>query len=167
MVGFGASPLELMATDAMLRGEVFCQHFTYSASWITGTNSALGANATVDQQIQINADADFIVQEVNLVSWSAANTIINEPDYLLTIIQAGSGAQLMNAAQHVLTMCGAYDTDRFPARLGYPILLKANATLTNTLQNRTAVAANRVDLAYIGFKVFYTGGNRRQIFHIN
>lgn len=164
MVGFGASPLELMATDAELRGEIHCEGFAYSAAWITGTNSALGASATVDVPVQINNDSDFIVQEINLTSWSAANTIINEPDYLLTLIQAGSGAQIMNQAQHVLNYCGSYDTDRVPGRLSYPILLDANGTLTCTLQNRSAVAANRVDLAFRGFKVFYDRGNREQIF---
>ena len=56
MQGFGDSPLEIMACQAMLDGRAFLQGFTYSASWQTGTATALGANGTVEIATQINAD---------------------------------------------------------------------------------------------------------------
>lgn len=165
MLGFGASPIELMTTDAMLRGEIFCAEFSYSAAWITGTATALGANATVDVQIQINSDADFVVQEMNFLSFSAAGTVIALPDYLLTLVVAGSGRQIMNQAQPIRTLCGSYATSDVPGRLPFPLLLGANTTFTCTLANRTAVASNRADLVFRGYTVKYTGGNRQQIFH--
>ena len=164
--GFGSSPIELLAADAMLRGEIYCTGFTYSAAWITGTATALGANATVDAQIQINADSDFVVQEINFLSFTAADTIIATPDYLLQLVLAGSGRQIMNQAQHIANYAGSYQANRVPGILGYPILLTSNSTITCTLQNRTATASNRAELELKGFKVFYTGGNRQQIFHV-
>lgn len=164
--GFGSSPIELLSADAMLRGEIYCTGFTYSAAWITGTATALGANATVDAQIQINSDSDFVVQEINFLSLTGADTFLATPDYLLQIILAGSGRQIMNQAQHVGNYTGSYQANRVPGIIGYPILLTANSTITCTLQNRTAVASNRADLMLRGYKVFYTGGNRTQIFHV-
>lgn len=163
---YGNSPIEVLASDAMLKGQVFLEMFTYSSQWITGTASALGASATVDQQIIINGDSDFVIQEINLTAWSAVGTIVATPDLLLTIVIAGAGRQIMNAAQHVLNFCGSYATGQVPAQPPMPKLVQAANTITNTLANRTASAFNRVDLMYRGFKVFYSGGNRQQIFHV-
>ena len=61
MDGFGVSPLEIMATEAELQGLAWLDGFTYSADWIIGTATALGANASVDVQILINGDSDFVL----------------------------------------------------------------------------------------------------------
>lgn len=164
-MGFGSSPLELMATNAMLLGQIYCEMFTYSAVWLTGTGSALGANGTTDVQIQINSDSDFVVQEMEFLSWSAAGTIIALPDYLLSLTVAGSGRQLQNQAQAVRLLAGSYATSDNPCKLPFPRILQMNNTLTCTLVNRTGTAANRAELALRGFKVFYTGGSRQNIFH--
>lgn len=164
--GFGSSPIELLSADAMLRGEIYCTGFTYSAAWITGTASALGASSTVDAQIQVNSDSDFVVQEINFLSFSGLDTIIANPDYLLQIILAGSGRQIMNQAQHVGNYTGSYQANRVPGISSYPILLTSNSTITCTLQNRTVTACNRAELMLRGYKVFYTGGSRTQIFHV-
>jgi hypothetical protein len=166
---YGSSPMELMASRAMLNGEIFCSDFTYSATWLTGTSTALGANGTTESDVQINADADFVAQEMNLVAWSAAGTPITSPDYTLLIVLAGSGRQIMNQAQHVNNYCGAYVTAngvQGPLFLGYPLLFTANSTIACTLINRTGVAANRVDLMFRGFKVYYTGGTRNNVFRV-
>lgn len=166
MLGYGTSPLELMAADAMLRGELFLEQFTYSAAWVTGTATALGANATQEVQTPINADSDFLIQEINLTAETAAGTFLATADYLLSIVIAGSGRQIMNQAQAVANLCGSYQSGQVPGRLSMPKLVQASNTISSTLTNRTAVAANRADLAFKGLKIFYTGGNRQQIFHV-
>lgn len=166
---YGASPLEIMASRAMLNGQIYCTDFTYSATWLTGTSTALGGNATVESDIQINADADFMVQELNINSWSAAGTPITSPDYTLLIVMAGSGRQIMNQAQEVTNYCGGYPTangTQNPLFLGFPLLFTANTTIACTLTNRTGTAANRVDLMFRGFKIYYTGGDRSTIFRV-
>lgn len=171
MNGFGVSPLEIMATEAMLQGIAFLDEFVYSAAWIKGTSTELGALSTVPVQIQINSDSDFIFQEENLVAFFEGD-ILDNPNYLLTVVRAGSGREVMNQAQHVLNITGSHQSlGRVPGRKPTPGLIQANSTLTCQLQNLTSDVPDRVDLAMIGFKVFYTvaptgeQGNRQRIFH--
>lgn len=172
MNGFGTSPLELMACDAMLQGLAFLDEFTYSATWLTATTTALGANATVDVQIQINGDSDFVAQEYNLTGWSAVNTIVAAPDLLISIVRSGSGREIMNQEQHVANICGGYFSTRSePGRLPCSSLYQSQNTIRVRLQDRSGVAWNRVDFAMRGFKVFYQTnaqgqtGTRQGIFH--
>lgn len=173
MIGFGTSPLEVMASAAMLKGLCYLDEFTYSASWIAGTNTALGASATVDVQVFINSDSDFIAQEYNLTAWTNLDTILVSPDYLISIIRSGSGRELMNQAQHVGNFAGNYRSAsaNFPGKNPISSLYQGNLNVTIRLANRTVTAANRVDFAMRGFKVFYQTnaqgqtGNRQDIFH--
>lgn len=172
MIGFGVSPLELMACEAMLKGIVFLDEFVYSAAYIFGTATVLPALGTVDVQIQINSDSDFIFQEMNLVSFFEGD-VLDNPNYLLTVVRAGSGREIMNQAQHVLNVTGSHQSlGRVPGRKPTPGLIQANSSLTLRLQNLTSDVPDRVDIALLGFKVFYivnpeTGetGNRQRIFH--
>lgn len=172
MNGFGVSPLELMAADAMLNGLVYLDEFIYSALWLTGTATALGANATVDVQVQINGDSDFIVQEQNLVAFDNSHAIVASPNLRLTLVRAGSGREIMSQPQHVLNICGGYQATRFPGRKPMAGLINANNLITCKLQNLSSVVFDSVDLSFIGFKVFYTTsmvsgeqGSRQKVFH--
>jgi hypothetical protein len=167
--GYGSSPLEIMACNAMLAGDIYCQFFAYSAVFQSAT--ALGATSTVDVPVPINADSDFIIQELNLTSFTAADTPEIDPDYTLMLTVAGSGRQLMDRAQTVQNLCGSFLVNKAGGnQLPFPVLVQANNTLTVTLTNRSAVAANRVDVSLIGFKIYYIGepqtANRRNIFHV-
>jgi len=166
MLGYGTSPIELMAAEAMLKGEVFLEHFTYSAAYVTGTTTALAASSSTTVDIIINSDSDFVIQEINLTAWTALDTIIANPDYLILIVIAGAGRQIMNQAQHILNYTGSYQANRIPGRIPMPKLVQAANTITTTLTNRTVTAANRADVMYRGFKIFYSGGNRQEIFHV-
>lgn len=156
--GFGNSPIEIMASQAMLRGEAYLSEFSYSAQFLTGTGTALGAGGTATSPIQINADSDFVAQECNLIAFTAADTPETNPDFLLTLVTAGSGRQLMNQAQHVMTFCGGFvgtNCLQDYAKLVFPILLIANTQFTVTLQNRSATVQNFVEVTFKGFKVNY------------
>lgn len=168
MIGFGSSPLELLATDAMLRGKVFCQNFTYSGAWLTGTGTALAALGSTDVQINISNDADFVCQEVNFVTFSAADTIVDDPDMTTLWTLAGSGRNLMNQAQHVLNVTGAFELNRpFPGRLSYPFMLPMKSTLTVNVTDLSNVATDHAHMAFRGFKVFYQrGANRQEVFNV-
>lgn len=174
MNGFGTSPLEIMATDAMLQGLIYCDEFSYSAQYITGTATALGSLGTVDVQVQINGDSDFIVQEQNLTAFDNATppVIVASPNLLATIVRAGSGREIMNQADHVLNLFGSFAATRFPGRKPITGLIQANNTLTVRLQNLSTTVFSRVSVTFRGFKVFYTvnpaskaQGNRQDIFH--
>ena len=170
MNGFGTSPLELMACEAMLKGIAYLDEFVYSASWIAGTSTELKALATVPVQIVINGDSDFINQEENITAF-ADGDVIDNPNYLLTLVRAGSGREVMNQEQHVLNIAGSYQNGRVPGRKPFPGLINANNQLTLRLQNLTSTVPDRVDYSLRGFKVFYITnsagqtGDRVSIFH--
>lgn len=170
-VGYGQSPIEIMASNAMLQGKAYLSEFSYSAQFLTGTGTALGANGTATSPIQINADSDFVAQTCNIIAFTAADTPETNPDFLINLITAGSGRQLMNQAQHVLTFCGGYigtSSIQEYVTLNFPILLVANSQFTVTLTNRSAVAQNFVEVTFKGFKVNYLqGGERGRIFNAN
>lgn len=161
---FGSSPIELLATDAMLRGSIFCNGYYYTAQWLTGTTSALGANATVDQPIQVTSEADFVVQQIVGTSWSAAGTLITNPDYTLNIT-VSSGRPWFDKAQTWLDIMPSFQQQQFVVSLPFPRLIPAQTTLTLTLANRTSTAANRVTVSLQGFNVYYQTETRQQVFH--
>lgn len=167
---FGSSPIELLAADAMLRGAIFCQSFTYSAQWLTGTTTALGATATVPVITQITSDSDFVVQEIQFNSWSAAGTIIVDPDYTLMLTIA-SGRPWFDQVQPIRNLVGSYASTQQPNSLPFPRLIPAQSTLTSTLANRTGTASNQAVLSFMGFCVYYQSNQdgspatRQQIFH--
>jgi hypothetical protein len=181
MWGYGSSPLELMACQAMIQGLVYLDEFTYSTFWQSGTSSALPANGDVTQRIQINSDSDFIAQQYNIfANGGSANDILGLPDYLITITRAGSGRDIMNNPQKVMNFAGNYfngtenvtsNAANFPGWLSITSLYQGNSTVSIRLQNPTSAAPFRVEFAMKGFKVFYqtnrqgVTGNRQDIFH--
>lgn len=150
---FGSSPIEVMAREAMIQGWIYCYGFTYSALMF-GTN-ALGASSTVTVTTQITSDSDFVIQRINLVSYTAADTPEVNPDFTTQLTIAGSAINLSDAPIHVNNMCGNFFDNRVPSDLPFPILVAANQNLSNTTVNRSAVAQNFTQYAYIGFKVKY------------
>jgi hypothetical protein len=167
---FGNSPLEIMAMQAMLQRLVYCYHFNYSALFFGAT--ALGASATVTVPTQITADSDFVIQRMNLVSYTALDTPEGNPDYTLLLTVAGNAVNLMDQPQHVNNICGNFFDNRVPNDIPFPVLIPANNTLTSQLVNRSAVAANYVLITYTGFKVKYlahpdgTPTSRQEVFHV-
>lgn len=150
---FGSSPVEIMACQAMLQGWVYCYGFTYSALMF-GTN-ALGASGQQIVTTQITSDSDFIIQRINLVSYTALDVPEVNPDFTVQLTIAGSAINLMDAPQHVNNICGNFFDNRVPSDLPFPILIAANQNLSNTTINRSAVAQNFTQYSYVGFKVKY------------
>jgi len=164
-MSFGTSPIELLAADAMLRGAVFLNEYVYPAKWITGLTSALGSGATVDQAIQITSEADFVAQELNLVAWSAAGTLVADPNIEINI-QIASGRPWFNTSVNARLVCGTYSSGNFPNKLVMPRLIPAKSTVTVTLTDQQATAWNRVEVMLLGFNVYYQTETREQVFHV-
>lgn len=162
---FGSSPVEILACQAMINRQVYCWGFTYSALWFGTT--ALGASATVSVTTQISSTEDFVVQRLNLVSFTALDTPEVNPDFTLELSVAGTAINLFDAAQHVNNIAGNFFDNRVPNDLPFPILIQANNNLVAKLANRSAVAQNFTQLSYIGFKVKYLGNtSRNEVFHV-
>lgn len=169
-MGFGTSPVELMACDAMLKRQIYCFGFSYSALWFGAT--ALGANGTQNIPTQVTADCDFVIQRMNLVSFTAAGTVSANSDFTLLLSLAGSAVNLMDQAQSVQNVTGNFLDNRVPNDLPFPIIVPANNTLNSTLVNRTNTAQNFTQLTFTGFKVKYLSNpdgsptTRTQVFNI-
>lgn len=167
-MGFGNSPLEVMACDAMLKGLVFLDEFAISAAFVAGTPTELVSQGTTEISIQIDSGADFLAQAANITAFDDQGAYIAEPNYLLTLVRGGSGRELMNQAQHVLNVCGNYRHQR--GEKPCPGLCASMSQLTVRLQNLSTDAPERVDIALLGFKVFYLSvagvqADRRTVFH--
>jgi hypothetical protein len=162
---YGSSPIELLAADAMLRGAINCNSYVYNADFLTGTSSALGANGTVNVPIQITSEADFVVQKVTANVWgAAAGTLLQDPDYTLNVA-ISSGRPWFNAPVQLRAICGTFAAAEQPYPLPFPRLIPLNSTLTVTVVNRTATAANFLQILFQGFNVYYQSETRAQVFH--
>lgn len=168
MNGFGTSPLELLAADAMLREDVYCEFFTYNAPFLAGTNQALAATTgQATQQTNIDAEADFVVQTINLSVRDNTGANVVAPNMSILIIAAGSGRQIMDQPIPVTNICGNFGAAQVPGKLPFPRLWAAKNTVTTQMFNREAFAPTRAEVSYVGFKVFYQKDSTRQkIFHV-
>ena len=78
----------------------------------------------------------------------------------------------MNQPQHVLNLLGNYQVNKQPGKMQFTTLIPNAQILTIKLQNLTSTVFSRVDLAFIGFKVFYIQnsagvvGTRRSVFNL-
>jgi hypothetical protein len=141
-------PLLEIVRMAVERRWAFVDNFTYTATWNT-----LGASATTAQSTAVDAAGDFLVEQLNLVSYSAAGTKVSNPDYLLDLKDSGAGRLLSDSPVHVGNITGDVKISQ-GFMLPQPKLIKGGTKITATLQNLTATAA-RVDLAYVGFHLYY------------
>lgn len=175
MSSFGVSPLELMAQDAMLQGLCYIDEFTYSAPFVGTTAVGASGTATATQtvSVQINSDADFIVQDWNITAFDngAPPVIVANPNLLTTVTRGGAGRELMNNAQHVLNLFGGYQQNRVPGKKPLPGLWSMMLTVNVQLVNLSTTIFGRIDVAFTGFKVFYVQnaagltGTRQMVFH--
>jgi len=121
--------------------------FMYTASF---TPLAAGSTANVTTPIQ--ADSDFLLTTVNGVVFDTTDTTVQaNPRMLVTLLDAGAGRQLSDAAVHWLDFIG---TGQLPGILPFPKILRASSQLRTTVQNLDGATAYNVRIAYVGFKVF-------------
>lgn len=165
MEGFGNSPFEMIARDAMMAKLIEIQGFVYSARFEVGTNTALGvAPGSATSSLTVNTDRDFVVQAMNFQAFTSADTPETNPDYFCNIIQQSSTMQLMAQPQSIMNIAGAYTGTSAVQRyrqLPTPWFWIGGTTIATTLTNRSAVAPNLVDISYSGFHIRYITDNPR------
>lgn len=157
----GLTPLELMAFEANEQGLVWLDSFSVSAQF-----TLLASAVNQSQPVSIDADSDFVMQMLNLTAFSAANTIVANPDYLIQI--SDGNRTLFDSAQHVGNVTGAQrDSGAMPFKMPMSKLYRGGAALAVTLTNNTTQAAV-VNISLIGFKIYYNNQmTRQQIFRIS
>lgn len=148
--------LNIQITEAQRARHIELDLFTYNA--IFPIAAFVGA-ATITIQIPITSDSDFVLDCLNLVSYTAVGVLNPNPDYQIFLVDSGSGRNLMDVPVHVNNYSG---TGQLPFYLPEPKLFKGAATIGVTLVNNTAVAA-KVDVSFIGRKIFYIGQFNRDM----
>lgn len=175
-VGFGSSPLEVLARDAMIQGLVYTDEFCYRWNWLPNTTSFLPPLGDITVSTNINSDSDFICQQMNFVvmTHTSPNQFVpvEHPHMLVTITRSGSGRNLMDGPVHVSNIFGAYDnTKSWPGQMPITSLYQGSSQISIRLQDLGAGDYDYIQLAMRGLKVFYQTnaagqtGNRQDIFH--
>jgi hypothetical protein len=162
---FGLSPYEILATDAMLAGLIFCDQAYLSLKWIDGTPTGLAASSSLELQLQVGSAGDFLVLGQNLVA-KQSSSLVASPELLVNLVSGGSDRQILNQPTHVGNIFGNYNGTKVPAAAPFPKLLQANSILSVTLTNLTATKFDYIYMTFTGFRIYYQGGTRQQVFHL-
>ena len=129
-------------SPALRAHQIWVDTFYYSANW------DLGASAiNVPAQIQIDADADFVIMYSILSAYSAPGTLIAKPDYKITFMDTGSGRNFQNLPVAVANVFGSAE---LPFSWPEPKMLTAASTLNLQLTNNTT-QASKVQATLGGF----------------
>lgn len=120
--------------------------------------NGLAPGASQTGNINIQADSDFVVQKLTYFATiaDAAQTADTRviPLISLQITDAGSGRNLFEEAVSVPAIFG---TGELPFILPTPKLFSARSTITINISNFDAAATYRINLSFIGYKIFRTG----------
>jgi hypothetical protein len=139
-------------------GTIKVERFVFSAVWNTLAASASGSPAS----ITIDPTIDFLAQQMNLTAYTAAGTILANPDYLLEV-KSGKDSW-SDGPVHVANWTGqARNSGSRPYDFSPGWLMRGNTVTQLKLTNNTATAA-RVDLALPGLRIMYEGITREQLF---
>lgn len=124
--------------------------FVYSTTF---TALAAGGNAT--NNINIQADSDFLIQaqtyHANVANAGQTESNFTYPLATVLLTDSGSGRQFMDAAISIPEIFG---NGQFPFVLPQPKLMSARSTLVVTATNYDAAQTYNIRLAFIGVKLF-------------
>ena len=141
---------------------VWLEFFSFSAVFNT-----LGASASGQQaSMSIDPGIDFIGLQMNLSAYTAAGTILANPDYLLEVQEKSGNSNWQDQPTHVANWTGVNrNSGARPYDLPFSRYIRGNNTVVFKLTNLTATAA-RVDLALPGIRVTYTNIDRSKVFGV-
>jgi hypothetical protein len=117
--------------------------------------AALAAGASATNNVQIQADSDFVLEQITYTATiaNAAFTYSTRPipNVNMLITDTGSGRQLMSAAVPLWTMGGSGEE---PFELPRPKAFVARSTIAVQLSNFDAAQAYSVYISLIGRKLY-------------
>lgn len=124
--------------------------YTYEAQAL-----ALAAAGNANDEINIEADSDFIMQKLSYQADIAAAAFTDStrpiPNVTIQIIDTGSGRQLM---QNPIPIPSLFGTGELPFILPNPRKFLRNSTIQVAFNNFDAAVAYNVRLAFIGYKIY-------------
>ena len=121
--------------------------FTFTVEWLP-----LAISESASKTFSTQGDSDFLIlMGTRVVSTVDNLTATAFPPMLVKIEDSGSGRNMMDKAVHLENLFG---TAQQPSVWPFPKLIRANSTVTVTLQNLSAASAFNARLSFLGFKVF-------------
>lgn len=121
--------------------------FAFTVEWLP-----LAISESASKTFSTQGDSDFLILSgVRVVSTVNNLTETTFPPMLVKIEDSGSGRNMMDKAVHIENLFGSA---KQPMVWPYPKLIRANSTVTVTLQNLSAASAFNARLSFLGFKVF-------------
>lgn len=124
-------------------GNIARDDYTYSTAPVT-----IGANSSVTQSIQIEADSDFEIMK-RMVYSDAATDDLNT--LTVQITDTGSGRDLLNTP----TMVGnVFGNGKLPYILQQTKIFSARSVIAITISNIGSATLNNVQLSFGGRKIF-------------
>lgn len=155
-------PFRAMLFAQMLQRNAWLELFVFSATWNTLLASAVGQQAIMN----IDPNIDFIALQMNLTAYSAVGTIVQSPDYLMEVQEKSGNNNWCDAPIHVQNWTGqSRDAGARVYDLPFPRYIRGNNQVVFKLTNNTATAA-RVDLALVGIRATYLEVSREQLFGV-
>lgn len=134
---------------------LFQMYYVYSAQF---TN--LNAGTTQTRQVQIQADSDFMIQNISASVYSLAGVMQNAASMAVSELirvqftDTGSGANLFDQAQPLANIAG---TGALPYILPVAKILSANSQLGVQVTSDSALADLEVYLSFGGKKLYRAG----------
>lgn len=129
--------------------EIELDPFVYSALF-----NPLAANATTPVNTSIQADSAFVIRYVNATAFDLQFNQIPVPHATMTLFDSGSGRNLQDQPIHLGNWTGGRNNGGAqPFIWPEPKLISGSSVIVTTLANLTPTAM-RIDVAFVGFKVF-------------
>jgi hypothetical protein len=130
------------------------EFFVYS----TGRLAALAAGGNSQNSINIQADADFVIEKLTYAA-DIAGAVVNvstypAPNVLVMLLSSGSGQNLF---QNPVPLTSIFGTGTLPFILPYPRILPANSQLQVILTSVEAASTPLLTLNFIGRKIYLLG----------
>jgi len=152
-------PILQTAFEAFKRGDVWLEFFGFDFEWNPLIAHASGQQA----EESMDPGIDFLLTDINLVSFSAPGTIVANPDYVMEIQEKSGRTNYSNTTLHVMNFTGNPRGSSF--KLPATRYIRGNNTVVAKLTNRTATAAV-VNMEFLGWRMSYHGVNRTDLFNV-
>lgn len=117
--------------------------------------AAVSEGASGTGSFTVQADSDFVIQQLTGVAQLVDNTIIASPIATVQITDTGSSFNLFSAPTHWTAIFG---TGQLPFILPVPRLLAANAKVNITVNCiEEGASDNHYQIAFIGHRLYKVG----------
>lgn len=118
----------------------------------TASLTSLAAGSSNADQVQIEADSDFLINKMMFTVFDAANgALVASPNLTVQLTDSGSGRNLFDEPQAITAIAGIGQLPFIP-----PVakLLRAKSTFTVTFANRSAATLYNIALSMAGTKLY-------------